>query len=151
MNDAIIRELGDLRSRVAALETMEIPVYYGWTMLDAPLTSTSWDGDSFSTTAKTLIDLSATFVGVPAGVYAVLVRTEIRDSGSAAGDPYLFLSPNSTAGDGLMSSCAGLTNDARARDTHIVPCDANGDIYYRISASGAGTMDVWLEIWGYLP
>jgi len=35
-----------------------------------PLTSTAWDGgDAFSTTAKTLIDLSAVF-GVPAGVKA---------------------------------------------------------------------------------
>ena len=24
-----------------------------------------------------------------------------------------------------------------------------GDIYYQIAASGTGTMDVYLEIWGY--
>ena len=31
----------------------------------------------------------------------------------------------------------------------IVPCDANGDIYYQIAASGTGTMDVNIQIWGY--
>lgn len=28
-------------------------------------------------------------------------------------------------------------------------CDANGDIYYQLTASGSGTMDIYLEIWGY--
>ena len=31
----------------------------------------------------------------------------------------------------------------------VVPCDANGDVYYQIVASGTGTMDVHLQIWGY--
>jgi len=30
-----------------------------------------------------------------------------------------------------------------------VPCNADGDIYYQISASGASTFDVWIQIWGY--
>jgi len=42
-----------------------------------------------------------------------------------------------------------LSNDEYAREGNIVPCDANGDIYYQINASGSGTMDVWIEIWGY--
>ena len=125
-------------------------VYTGYIFvpLTTPLTSTSWDGDSYSTTAKTLIDLSAVF-GAPAGVKAVLDRIEMRDSGSAGFDAYLFLSPVDTAGVGLMESCAGLGNDYRSRGTHIVPCDANGDIYYQINASGSLTMDVKIEIWGY--
>ena len=128
------------------------PFVVGWchpfVKLSMPLTSTSWDGDSYSTTSKTLIDLSAVF-GVPAGVYAVLVRTEIRDSGSAAGDPYLFLWSTNAANVGVMASCAGLTNDARARDTHVVPCDVNGDIYYQLNATGSLTLDVKIEIMGY--
>jgi len=121
---------------------------YIFVPLTTPLTSISWDGDSYSTTAKTLIDLSAVF-GAPAGVKAVLARVEIRDSGSSGFDAYLFLSPVDTAGVGLMESCAGLGNDYRSRGTHIVPCDANGDIYYQINASGSLTMDVKIEIWGY--
>jgi len=116
--------------------------------LQAPLTSTSWDGDARSTTAKTLIDLSAVF-GTPANIKAVLIRAEIRDSGSASADTYIFLAPTDAASVGIMESCAGLANDYRARGTHVVPCNGDGDIYYQIAASGAGTMDVKLEIWGY--
>ena len=116
--------------------------------LTTPLTSTSWDGDAFSTVAKTLIDLSTVF-GVPAGVKAVLVTTAIRDSGSAAGDCTFTLSPNDGSLNGPKIGCSGLANDAFAYSTFIVPCDSNGDIYYQIVASGSGTMDVYLQIWGY--
>lgn len=119
-----------------------------WTFLTTPLTSTSWDGDAFSTVAKTLIDLSTVF-GVPAGVKAVLVTTAIRDSGSAAGDCTFTLSPNDGSLNGPKIGCSGLANDAFAYSTFIVPCDSNGDIYYQIVASGSGTMDVYLQIWGY--
>ena len=118
-----------------------------WTYLTTPLTSTAWDGDAFSTTAKTLIDLSVVF-GVPAGVKAVLVRVAIQDSGAAAADCYLVLAPNNTAGAGMATPCIPV-NDRYMRMSHVVPCDANGDIYYQIVASGAGTLDVWIQIWGY--
>lgn len=119
-----------------------------WTYLSAPLTSTSWDGDAFSTTAKTLIDLSAVF-GVPAGVKAVAVMVSTRDSGSAANDCYITLSPNNAGYNGPKAGPAGRANDAWDRAMLAVPCDANGDIYYQIVASGASTLDVWLEIVGY--
>lgn len=118
-------------------------------LLTAPLVSTSWDGDSFSTAAKTLIDLSAVF-GVPAGVKAVYVYAAIRDSGSAAGDAYLALAPNDTSGSGMHIDCSGQANDSFERNNFIVPCDANGDIYYQIVATGASTMDIYLQIWGYV-
>ncbi len=114
------------------------------------LGSTSWDGDARSTTAKTLIDLSSVF-GVPAGVKAVLVEVIVRDSASSSADynGTVILSPNNTANSGLFVSAGGKPNDFRAWGTVIVPCDANGDIYYQILASGTGTTDVWLNIWGY--
>ena len=31
----------------------------------------------------------------------------------------------------------------------VVPCDANGDVYYLIAASGANTAAISLQIWGY--
>jgi hypothetical protein len=114
------------------------------------LTSTAWDGDARSTTAKTVIDLSAVF-GVPAGVKAVLARMIARDSGSAASlSLYFALSPNDIAASHVAAvRPAGITNDAVTEITAIIPCDENGDIYYQIGASGAGTMDCWLEIWGW--
>jgi hypothetical protein len=115
---------------------------------NTPLTSTSWDGDSYSTTAKTLIDLSAVF-GVPAGVKAVDLWVEINDSGSAATDCWLLLSPNNTAYSGKYIGLHLRPNDANERISLTVPCDENGDIYYQINASGTGTMDVNIMVWGY--
>lgn len=114
---------------------------------NAPLTSTSWDGDSFNTTAKTLIDLSAVF-GVPANVKGILVRAAVQDSAAASGDYYLTLAPNGSAGSGLTINCIPV-NDRLNRTELIVPCDSNGDIYYQIAASGSGTFDVYIQIWGY--
>lgn len=115
--------------------------------LTTPLTSTAWDGDTRSTTGKTKIDLSDVF-GVPAGVKAVLARVAIRDSDAVTADCYLVLSPNSSSASGITTNCIPI-NDRYNRAAFIVPCDANGDIYYQVVASGADTMDVWLEIWGY--
>jgi hypothetical protein len=118
--------------------------------LTTPLTSTSWDGDSRSTTAKTLIDLSAVF-GVPAGVKAVLVQLICKDSGSAASnDIYFGVSPNGSSGSVTVISVGrGLPNDTLTYSQGICPCDSNGDIYYQIVASGSNTMDCYLRIWGY--
>lgn len=123
--------------------------------LTTPLTSTAWDGDARSTTAKTLIDMSAVF-GLPAAsanfyVEAVLVRLAARDSGSATSSaPYVALSPNNISGSApLIVRPAGLPNDYFADYLGWVTCDANGDLYFQTSATGAGTLDVWIEIWGY--
>jgi len=121
---------------------------YAFVPLTTPLTNTAWDGDAYSTTAKTLIDLSEVF-GVPAGVKAVLAFVVVRDSGSATGDTWLILGPTSSNWVGMAADCSGQTNDAYDRESLVVPCDANGDIYYQINASGAGTMDVTMQIFGY--
>jgi hypothetical protein len=120
------------------------------TWLQAPLISTNWNGDARSTTAKTKIDLSSEF-GVPAGVTAVYVRLYVRDSGSAgASNLYFGLSPNDTdASLTLAPRPNHITNDDVLEAAGVVPCNADGDIYYQCVASGAGTMDVWIEIWGY--
>ena len=116
--------------------------------LITPATSTSWDGDSFSTTSKTLIDLSSVF-GVPAGVKAVYVQMAIRDSASSTTDAWIVLGADNTAGKGINFGCGGLANDMWARPAAIVPCNTDGDIYYQINASGTSTFDVYLFIWGY--
>lgn len=123
--------------------------YAGYTFhpLTTPLTSTSWDGDGFSDIGKTLIDLSAVF-GAPAGIRAVLVYVGVDDSGSAGADTYLVLSPNSTALEGQVISPYPVSSRP-ARGCLVVPCDANGDIYYQVEATGSGTFHIYMQIWGY--
>ncbi len=118
--------------------------------LTTPLTSTSWDGDAFGTVSKTLIDLSAVF-GVPAGVKAVLVECAVRDSASSGVTSFqgVILGPTNSANLGRDFACNAMPNDSFARAQGIIPCDANGDVYYQTAASGSGTLDVSLEIWGY--
>ena len=115
--------------------------------LAAPLTSNSWDGDLFSTTAKTLIDLSAVF-GAPAGIKAILAEYSIKDPGSSNGTSRLVLSSNNIdmSGVHLMGSP---TNNHPTTSNAIIPCDVNVDIYYQIVASGTNTMMIYLQILGY--
>ena len=122
---------------------------YKFVPLQTEATSTNWDGDSFSTTSATKIDLSSEF-GIPDNVKAVLVRVSARDSGSQAGGrQYIILGPSSTSGGALVLELSGVDNDAWRHETGIIPCDDNGDIYYTISASGTDTMEIHLLIFGY--
>jgi len=115
--------------------------------LAAPLTSIWFDGDSFSTKSVDRIDLGALF-GVPAGVKAVLVNIALRDSGSAANECFISLSPSPSVG-GMAVRCSGIANDKLVNACLTVPCDTNGDIWYEITTSGTGTMDIYLQIYGY--
>jgi len=127
------------------------PTSPGWAgTANTPLTSTSWDGDSYSTTAKTLIDLSAVFPGTPANIKAVLLRVACRDSGSAGADCYINFWSTNAAGVGPHVRPAGRANDLIEDQVIVVPCDSNGDIYYQVNATGASTLDVWIYIDGYL-
>lgn len=119
----------------------------GPTFLTTPLTSTSWDGDSFSTTAKTLIDLSSVF-GAPAGIKAALFTISLRDSASQTNDCYFYIGATDVQFEGAGISCTYI-NDRWNRGTLLAPCDANGDVYYELNASGSGTMDIYLGIIGY--
>jgi|WetSurSiteA1Bulk_404760.scaffolds.fasta_scaffold45702_3 hypothetical protein len=114
-----------------------------------PITSTYYDGDAFSTTSKTLINVSASFVGVPSGTKALNVRMSVRDAASAGGDYYLVLSPNNTASSGIFCRTSKVPNDALCEQTAIVPCNTDGNIYYQTAVSSGGAMDIWLEVWGY--
>jgi len=121
----------------------------GWVYLTTPLTSTSWNGDSLSSVAsKTQIDLSSAF-SAPAGVKAVMLRVWMRDSGSAANNVYFGIGPNDTSGSfSAALRLWGTTNDLYVEEIFTSPCDANGDIWYQCAASGAGTLDVNIQIWG---
>ena len=145
-DETVIRRLTALEREVERLRVKESGKFIA---LTTPLTSTRWDGDSFSTTGKTLIDLSAVF-GVPAGVKAVLIRLTARDSGSASTTCQLAVSPNDTADSVVVQAyLQGFDNNVYGASSGICPCDANGDIYYQIAASGTGTLQAWIQIWGY--
>ena len=144
--ERLVAEIEDLKRKVEQLSTVEGGKFVP---LTTPLTSTAWDGDSFSTTAKTKIDLSAVF-GVPAGVKAISVFIMAKDSGSLSGNCLFALSPNNTAGSyPVACKMLGLPNDTYVHESGTVPCDVNGDVYYQCLATGTGTLDVIIEIWGY--
>jgi len=91
--------------------------------------------------------LSAVF-GAPVGIKAVLLKMVTRDSVAwGTSDLYFACGPSSTEWAAAGVRPAG--GDVLIENTAVVPCDANGDVWYRINASGASTMDVWLQIWGY--
>ena len=146
----LMNRIESLEERIRFLNRLENKGGLVFTPLTTPLTSTGWDGDYYSTTEKTKIDLSAVF-GVPAGVKAVYVRLASLDTGSyASTTTKVRLSPNNISGSGsLFSSSAGRANGRYEEAAGIVPCDENGDIYYQITASGTNTTGIILEIWGY--
>ena len=124
-------------------------VLLGATYLTTPLTSTDWDGDAKSDAGPTKLDMSAVFTGYPpTPVKAVLLRIAARDDASiGTAGLYFSVGPSATYYYALQANPPGA--DVLASNTGICPCDANGDIYYKINASGSGTCDCWLEVWGY--
>lgn len=133
--------------RAAAADVEEVV----WLNSGTPLTSTSWDGDSYSTTADTGLDLSAVF-GVPAGIRAVYLHVRVRDSASSGSASFLGIAfaPTDTTTYSLACGCNGMPNDGYAMHHLWVPCDTSGDINYAITASGATTCDVIIRVWGYM-
>ena len=120
---------------------------YPYVPLATPLTSTSYDGDAFSDVAATLIDLSAVF-GAPAGIKAAMVQIVARDS-AAWGTPDLDVAVGPSAEYFYALDCRPAGGDVWCEVGRLVTCDANGDLYLYIDASGVGTMDVYIRIWGY--
>ena len=149
MDQETALELMRLRQMIERLQLPEIgaqPVF-----LSEPLTNTTFDGDSFSdVAAHTKIENTSWSTTVPANAKALIVRGAIRDSGSAAAAScYLRLFATATATRaGMEISCAGITNDSVATAHAIVPC-TSGDLWYRVEASGASTLDAWLFVVGY--
>lgn len=144
VSDTKVRYSGNLASYKNSTEYTT----YAFVPLITPLTSTAWDGDGKSSIAKTSLDLQGVF-GAPANIKAILVTVYCRDEFSSTGDYYMYLAPNATAYQGAVVSCSYRPNDNYAAQTMVVPCTSTGDIYYQIVASGAGTFDVIIQIWGY--
>jgi hypothetical protein len=67
---------------------------------------------------------------------------EVRDSGSSGVDCGIYFRASASLANLCACSCAGLTNNLIARTPMSFACDENGDVDYRIDASGVGTLDV---------
>ena len=142
----LVKRITKLAEDVHRLETQDKP---RWIYLQAPLTSASWDDDTYSDTAKTVIDLSAVF-GVPAGVKAILAVIRIADIDSTGPDDnFLILSPTNVADQGPRVSSKGHYDNDWVYGELTVPCDANGDVYYQTAASGILSLRVNIQIWGF--
>lgn len=81
---------------------------------------------------------------VPRDARAVLVRANIRDSGSATGESWLKLRENGAGGDdwGAIFSCGGLANDSYHYGSRQWVEMNNGLIEYLVEATGSLTTDI---------
>ena len=135
----------------------QLPSYYKeyvdskLVLFTTPYTSSSFDGDSFSATSKTGINLASLF-NIPSNAIAVLVQLLASDSNSATySDVFFGVGPNSTAGSLAVIACPrGLPNNFIAYGFGICACSPLSTIYYQVGASGTGTLKGWIRIWGYL-
>lgn len=145
--EQMMREINRLNRQIEAFQSGGYATLQ-FVPLTTPLTSTSWDGDSFSdVTTSTQLDLSAVF-GTPAGIKAVVLKVKALDS-AAWGTAGLYFACGPSDAQWAHFLVAPKGGDVEERATSPVTCDANGDIWYRINASGSGTMDITLAVVGY--
>lgn len=145
----LVKLLNDVMRRLDNLAQPEI----GWTphFLTEPYTNTTFDGDSFSTVAAhTKIENTSWSTTIPTNAKAIALNITIRDSGSAAATLIQFelFSTSTATNAALPAHAGGKTNDAFAANAGVVPC-TDGDMWYKCTASGANTLDVWLRVVGY--
>ena len=137
--DAVIQRIKQLEREVERLQRWERPAIKP-VFLTTPKTSTSWDGDTKTTSDRAIVDLSTVF-GVPAGIKAVLMSIQTQ---ADAVNEYIRFGPNSTYNYAL--TCRTPVAGQIAHATGVVPCDSNGDVYCYPS----GTIEnVYVYIWGY--
>jgi hypothetical protein len=128
--------------------------------LDTPYTDAAWAATAKSS-GSTTISLSASFGPyVPKGVRGLVLRIRCRDSGSAAaavadGASVKVISYRGAAFltyTGIVS-CTGKPNDDWESGVVMVaidPNDGNGQFVVNVVATGAGTLDVTIEIIGII-
>ena len=138
--DAVIQRIKRLEREVERLQRWERPAIKP-VFLTTPKTSTSWDGDTKTTSDRAIVDLSTVF-GVPAGIKAVLMSIQTQ---ADAVNEYIRFGPNSTYNYAL--TCRTPVAGQIAHATGVVPCDSNGDIYCFTSLTDVENVYVW--IWGY--
>jgi hypothetical protein len=120
---------------------------YAFVPLNARATSNAWDGDLYDVDNDgTTIDLQAAAPGfaLPAGIRAVAVALTGR---CATAGKYLTLGYDAS-NVGAVSVRSQVTN-LWIDSSGIVPCDANGDIYFETDAVHGAEFAAFLRIYGY--
>lgn len=121
--------------------------------LTTALTDTDFDGDAFSD-SEADIDLSAFGNGCPPKIRAVHIWCQVRDTGSAAIFSRIEFGVGgvalATETRYLTVDLQGVTDDKTRSGNGQITCDSNGDVRYKIVASGANTLYVWINILGYV-
>lgn len=131
--------------------------FYPAETIVTPIALTGYTGAAMSTGTGTL-DMSG-LVGsywnragrlIPPKAWILKVRA--RDTGSATSVSTVLIrdvvgtSINEAQGLYLQ----GTTNNVYRTGTFIIPCDPNGDLFYDVTASGAGSLELRLSIIGYI-
>lgn len=112
------------------------------------LTSTSWDGDARSTSTGA-INWHSVF-GVPVGARVVWLKVALRDSSATVNAGAIQLKARSTTTVDSMRCQTGNPSDADNDFFGLVAIAPDGTSYYSITASGAGTCDIWLQVLGWI-
>ncbi len=81
---------------------------------------------------------------------AVLLSLWIRDSAATAGVRISVRKSGAGNATDVQFVCPNAANFYSAAPTVAVPCDANQNIQYQISASGSGTADARIWLLGYM-
>ena len=144
----LVGKIGSIERRLSDMPVIET----GWNpvFLAEPLTSTDFDGDSFSdVVAHTKIENTSWSSVVPSNALALSLLIQSRDSGSAGGNCYIAIYSTATATNpAMVHYLYGAPNDAIWASAAIVPC-TDGDIWYKCEATGTNTLDIWLYVTGY--
>lgn len=152
--DNVLQRLDRIERQLAHLAKWAAPIapasILQFVLLDGPLGSANFDGDSFNDVSPTLLDMGTEF-GAPSNMVAVMLKVSLRDSGSAANDCNVGFNVDGGS-NWIEADCSGLANDQWERDIIILKCTPTGDLYYQINTSGGATgttLDLHLHVWGY--
>jgi hypothetical protein len=117
-----------------------------------PLELTSWGGTARSTSTGTLNMDNQMATGYPEEMppKGYMLRVAANDSASSTTSVILKFAKDSTnagtAGQFVQWDLKGIPNDEKLVRDIYVDADSNGDIYWDITASGAGTLDIWISV-----
>ena len=114
--------------------------------LITPQTAMNWQDTVYSSVSTPQPMHLVSSFGIPANAKAVLVSLSVKDS-AGAGNYYLALGPNNTYNYAAVCRSVSASYYNTVGPVSI-PCQ-DGDIYYRIVASGTSTLTVYVRIWGY--
>ena len=113
---------------------------YIYVPLATPLTSTSWDGDNYTTaTDEVLVDANSVF-GVPAGAKAIYVRYGIRGAGAD-----IRFSAGPSSGKWTLQGRTQVAN-IYYESAGIIHLDADTKFYFQVSAAN---LDIIIVVVGY--